>query len=36
VQLAAHASEAWIDPIGGAVVTGPGGSQLYYKALLDR
>ncbi len=36
VQLAAHASEAWVDPIGGAVVTGPGGSQLYYKALMDR
>jgi len=36
VQLAAHASEAWVDPIGGAVVVGPGGSQLYYKGLMDR
>lgn len=36
VQLAAHASEAWVDPIGGAAVSGPGGTALYYKALLDR
>jgi protease-4 len=36
VQLAAHASEAWIDPIGGVAITGPGGTGLYYKALLDR
>ena len=36
VLLAAHASEAWVDPIGGAAVTGPGGTSLYYKALLDR
>lgn len=36
VQIAAHASEAWVDPIGGAIVTGPGGSQLYYKGLMDR
>ncbi len=36
VQLAAHASEAWIDPIGGVAISGPGGSGLYYKALLDR
>jgi len=36
VQLAAHASEVWVDPIGGAAVSGPGGAGLYYKALLDR
>ncbi|MEO0031174.1 MAG: signal peptide peptidase SppA [Pseudomonadota bacterium] len=36
VQIAAHASEAWVDPIGGAAVSGPGGTALYYKALLDR
>ena len=36
VQLAAHASEAWVDPLGGAMVTGPGGTNLYFKALLDR
>ncbi|WP_226017543.1 signal peptide peptidase SppA [Novosphingobium sp. FKTRR1] len=34
--LAAHASEAWIDPVGGAMLSGPGGTQIYYKALLDR
>lgn len=36
VQIAAHASEVWVDPLGGALVAGPGGTQLYYKALLDR
>jgi protease IV len=36
VQLAAHSSEAWIDPIGGVAISGPGGSGLYYKTLLDR
>lgn len=36
VQIAAHASEAWVDPLGGAVVAGPGGTSLYFKALLDR
>ena len=34
--LAAHASEVWADPLGGAVVAGPGGNRLYYKNLLDR
>ncbi|OYW16374.1 MAG: signal peptide peptidase SppA [Novosphingobium sp. 12-64-8] len=34
--LAAHASEAWVDPIGGVAIAGPGGTSLYYKALLDR
>lgn len=34
--LAAHASEVWMDPLGGAFVAGPGGTQLYYKSLLDR
>ena len=34
--LAAHASEVWVDPLGGAVVAGPGGTQLYYKGLIDR
>lgn len=36
MQLAAHASEVWVDPMGGVVVTGPGGSQLYYKGLIDK
>jgi protease IV len=34
--LAAHASEVWVDPFGGAFVMGPGGNQLYYGALLQR
>lgn len=36
MQLAAHASEAWVDPMGGVVVTGPGGSLLFYKGLIDK
>ncbi|PZQ55513.1 MAG: signal peptide peptidase SppA [Novosphingobium pentaromativorans] len=36
VQLAAHASEVWVDPMGGAFVVGPGGNQVYFKGLLDR
>lgn len=36
MQIAAHASEAWVDPLGGAAIAGPGGTNLYYKALLDR
>lgn len=35
-QLAAHASEIWSDTGGGVMVTGPGGSRLYYKGLIDR
>jgi protease IV len=35
-QLAAHASEIWMDPIGGVLITGPGGSQPYFKGLLDK
>lgn len=35
-QLASHASEIWVDEIGGAAIAGPGGSNLYYKDLLDR
>lgn len=35
-RLAAHASEIWTDPIGGALIAGPGGSNLYYKELLDK
>ena len=36
MQLAAHASEIWLDPLGGALIAGPGGSNLYYAGLLDR
>ena len=35
-QIAAHASQIWMDPLGGVIVTGPGGSRPYYKGLLDR
>ncbi|HSG35539.1 MAG TPA: signal peptide peptidase SppA [Sphingomonadaceae bacterium] len=35
VMLAAHASEAWVDPIGGAAILGPGGNRQYYKRLFD-
>ncbi|MEJ7925258.1 signal peptide peptidase SppA [Sphingobium sp. AN641] len=35
-QLAAHASEIWVDPLGGVALAGPGGSRLYYKGLIDR
>ncbi len=34
--LASQASEAWVSPFGGALITGPGGSNLYFKTLLDR
>lgn len=36
LHLAAHASEVWLDPQGGAVVAGPGGSRLYFGDLIDR
>jgi protease IV len=35
-QIAAHASEIWMDPMGGVLVTGPGGAQPYIKGLLDK
>ncbi|MCU6455562.1 signal peptide peptidase SppA [Sphingomonas sp. A2-49] len=35
-RLAANASEIWVNPMGGAIFTGPGGSQLYYKGLIDK
>ncbi len=34
--LAAHATQAWINPLGGVLLTGPGGSGLYFKAALDK
>lgn len=34
--LAAHASEVWVDPMGGAFVMGPGGMRLYYGEALAR
>lgn len=36
IQLSAHASEVWMNPMGGALLAGPGGNSLYYKGLLDR
>ncbi|HEV7233703.1 MAG TPA: S49 family peptidase, partial [Sphingorhabdus sp.] len=35
-QLAAHATQIWMDPLGGVIATGPGGSRPYYKGLLDQ
>ncbi len=35
-MLAAHATEVWLNPFGAVLLTGPGGSQLYYKGLLDK
>ncbi len=34
--LAAHASEIWLDPMGAAYLAGPGGTQPYFKGLIDR
>ncbi|MFN4134617.1 MAG: signal peptide peptidase SppA [Novosphingobium sp.] len=36
MQLAAHAGEVWVDPMGGVAITGPGGTLLFYKGLIDR
>jgi protease-4 len=35
-QLAAHASEVWLDPMGAVLITGRGGNNLYFKGLLDK
>lgn len=34
--LASHASEVWVDPMGGAVVLGPGGNNLYFGGLIEK
>ena len=34
--LAAQASEIWLDPMGAVLFAGPGGTQPYFKGLLDR
>ena len=36
VLLAAHASEAWIHPLGMAFVAGPGGNNPYFAGLAER
>jgi protease-4 len=35
-MLASHATEVWLNPLGAVLLTGPGGSRLYYKGLLDK
>jgi protease IV len=35
-QLAAHADEIWLDPMGAVAIAGPGGANLYYAGLLER
>jgi protease-4 len=36
MMIAAHASEVWVDPMGGAIVAGPGGNNLYFGQALER
>lgn len=35
-QLAAHANELWLNPLGAVLIAGPGAPHLYYKGLLDK
>ena len=35
-QLASHASEIWVHPLGAVAIAGPGGQHLYYKGLMDK
>jgi protease-4 len=35
-QLAAASSEVWLHPLGIVAIAGPGGSNLYFKGLLDK
>jgi protease-4 len=35
-QLASHASEIWLNPMGAVLITGRGGTNLYFKGLLDK
>ncbi len=35
-QLAAHADEIWLDPLGGVLISGRGGANLYFAGLLDK
>ena len=34
--LAAQANRVWLNPLGGVLLTGPGGSNLYFKNALDK
>jgi protease-4 len=35
-QLASHASEVWLHPLGAVAIAGPGSQHLYYKGLMDK
>lgn len=35
-QLAAAATEVWLNPLGLVAITGPGGQSLYYDGFLDK
>jgi len=35
-QLASHASEIWINPLGTVLIRGPGGANLYFKGFMDK
>ncbi len=35
-QLASHASEIWVNPMGGVQLRGPGGNNLYFAGLLEK
>jgi protease-4 len=35
-QLASHASEIWVNPMGGVQLSGPGGNNLYFAGLLEK
>jgi protease-4 len=35
-QIASAASEVWLNPLGAVLISGPGGSNLYFKGLLDK
>lgn len=35
-QLAAAASEVWLNPLGLVAIAGPGGQNLYYRGFLDK
>ena len=35
-RLAANASEIWMNPMGGTLFMGPGGSTPFYKGLIDK
>ncbi|MFQ3595388.1 MAG: signal peptide peptidase SppA [Sphingomonadaceae bacterium] len=34
--LAAHATESWVDPMGGVFLSGPGGTGIYLKGALEK